>query len=148
MSSAIRAIAAIAARVDGTALRRYLLSSGYPVLFPVIATIARIRSAEFPFPRTRKKISMREFLNAMGTARPYTLRLYSIIVSNFISRISLFAGLEWNKSSHGGDTGRRKLDKFEKLIRDAIALLIKQGKISIPRKKPSPTKTKPQKKSK
>jgi hypothetical protein len=48
----------------------------------------------------------------------------------------------------GGDTGRRKLDKFEKLIRDAIALLIKQGKISIPRKKPSPPKTKPKKESK
>ena len=85
--------AAISARVDGAALRRYLLSSGYPVLFPVIATVACIRSAEFPSPRTRKKISMREFLNAMGTARPYTFRLYSIIVSNFISRISLFAGL-------------------------------------------------------
>ena len=36
-------------------------------------------------------------------------------------------------------TGQRKLDKFEKLIRDAIALLIKQGKI-IPPKEAAPVK--------
>jgi hypothetical protein len=38
----------------------------------------------------------------------------------------------------GGGTGRRKLNKFEELIREAIAVLIKRGKISVPRKKPSP----------
>jgi hypothetical protein len=38
----------------------------------------------------------------------------------------------------GGGNGRKKLDKFEELIREAIALLIKRGKISVPRKKPPP----------
>jgi hypothetical protein len=37
----------------------------------------------------------------------------------------------------GGPTGQNSLDKFEKLIRDAIALLISRGEISIPRKKPA-----------
>jgi len=45
----------------------------------------------------------------------------------------------------GAGTGQRKLDKFGKLIRDAIALLIKQGNISIPQKKPHPSKIKPRK---
>ena len=40
----------------------------------------------------------------------------------------------------GEGTGPRKLDKFEKLIRDAIALLIKQGKITVPQKEPAPVK--------
>jgi len=44
-----------------------------------------------------------------------------------------------------GGTGKRKLDKFEELIRDAIALLIKQGKIRVPQKKPHPSKIKPRK---
>jgi hypothetical protein len=35
-----------------------------------------------------------------------------------------------------GGTSHRKLDEFEKLIQDAIALLIKRGEISICRKKP------------
>jgi hypothetical protein len=47
----------------------------------------------------------------------------------------------------GRGTGHRKLDKFEKLIRDAIAVLIKRGEISIPQKKPFPSKTKPKKES-
>jgi hypothetical protein len=34
----------------------------------------------------------------------------------------------------GGGTGQRKLDKFEELIRDAIALLIKRGEIKTPGK--------------
>jgi len=38
----------------------------------------------------------------------------------------------------GGGTGQRKLNKFEELIREAIGLLIKRGKISVPRKKPPP----------
>jgi hypothetical protein len=38
----------------------------------------------------------------------------------------------------GGGTGQRKLNKFEELIREAIALLIKRGKISVSRKKPPP----------
>ena len=46
-----------------------------------------------------------------------------------------------------GGTGHRKLDKFEKLIRDAVALLIKRGEISISRKKQSPSKIKPKKES-
>jgi hypothetical protein len=33
---------------------------------------------------------------------------------------------------------RKKLDKFEKLVRDAIELLIKRGEIKIPPKKPHP----------
>jgi hypothetical protein len=33
-------------------------------------------------------------------------------------------------------TARKKLDKFEKLIREAIARLIKRGEIKIPPKKP------------
>jgi hypothetical protein len=40
-----------------------------------------------------------------------------------------------------GGTSDRKLDEFEKLIRDAIVLLIERGEISISRKKPSPSKT-------
>jgi hypothetical protein len=41
-----------------------------------------------------------------------------------------------------GGTGHRKLEKFEELIREAIALLIKRGKISVPRKKsPPPSKS-------
>jgi len=48
----------------------------------------------------------------------------------------------------GAGTGQRKLDKFGKLIRDAIALLIKRGEMSIPRKKLSPSETKPKKESK
>jgi hypothetical protein len=36
----------------------------------------------------------------------------------------------------GGPTGQNSLDKFEQLIRDAIALLIERGEISILRKKP------------
>jgi len=36
----------------------------------------------------------------------------------------------------GGDTGQRKLDEFEKLIRDAIALLIERGEMKSPRKRP------------
>jgi hypothetical protein len=36
----------------------------------------------------------------------------------------------------GEPTGQNSLDKFEQLIRDAIALLIERGEISIPRKKP------------
>jgi hypothetical protein len=44
-----------------------------------------------------------------------------------------------------GGTGRRKLEKFEELIQEAIALLIKRGKISVPRKKaPLPAKVKDQ----
>jgi hypothetical protein len=46
-----------------------------------------------------------------------------------------------------GGTSHRKLDEFEKLIRDAIALLIERGEISIPRKKPSPSKTELKKES-
>jgi hypothetical protein len=34
---------------------------------------------------------------------------------------------------------RNSLNEFEKLIRDAIALLIKRGEIKIPRKKPRPS---------
>jgi hypothetical protein len=45
------------------------------------------------------------------------------------------------KDLMGGVTGRRNLDKFERLIRDAITLLIKQGKVNIPRKKPHPSKS-------
>jgi hypothetical protein len=42
-------------------------------------------------------------------------------------------------------TDDRKLDNFEKLIRDAIARLIKRGEISIPQKKPPlPAKVKDQ----
>ena len=43
----------------------------------------------------------------------------------------------------GVGTGQRKLDEFEKLIRDAIALLIKRGEIKSPRKRPPdpPSKT-------
>jgi hypothetical protein len=36
----------------------------------------------------------------------------------------------------GGGPGQRKLDKFEELIREAIAILIKRGEIKIPPKKP------------
>ena len=53
----------------------------------------------------------------------------------------------WGGETMGRGTGHRKLDKFEKLIRDAIAILIKRGEISIPRKKPFPSKTKPKKES-
>jgi hypothetical protein len=51
----------------------------------------------------------------------------------------------------GGGTGQRKLDKFEELIREAIAILIKRGEISISRKKPPPAgqdlKVEPRKRS-
>jgi hypothetical protein len=40
-----------------------------------------------------------------------------------------------------GGTSHRKLNEFEKLLRDAIPLLIERGEISISRKKPSPSKT-------
>jgi hypothetical protein len=42
-------------------------------------------------------------------------------------------------------TDRKGLNKFEKLIRDAIALLIKRGEIKISRKKPRPSPAKQQK---
>jgi len=47
----------------------------------------------------------------------------------------------------GEGTGHGKLDKFEKLIRDAIALLIKRGEISISQKKPCPRKDQTQRES-
>jgi len=51
----------------------------------------------------------------------------------------LYVGLVFEISNPmGGGTGQRKLDKFEELIREAITLLIKRGKISVPRKKPPP----------
>ena len=42
-------------------------------------------------------------------------------------------------SPMGRWSARKGLTKFEKLIRDAIALLIKRGEISISRKKPRPS---------
>jgi hypothetical protein len=44
-----------------------------------------------------------------------------------------------------GDTVHKELNEFEKLIRDAIALLIKRGEISISREKPSPLEDQTQK---
>jgi hypothetical protein len=46
-----------------------------------------------------------------------------------------------------GDTVHKELNEFEKLIRDAIARMIKRDEISISRKKPSPSKTKLKKES-
>jgi len=43
---------------------------------------------------------------------------------------------------------RKKLDKFEKLIRDAIALLIKRGEMSIPERSHSLQTPKAKKKNK